>query len=106
MKKILMIGMMVSFLSACEKQEAKAPAAKATPPVEQKKTASAERPPPASPGSYADVVERAGPAVVTIRAAKRARAPQQHPFFDDPRFRDFFGGILPGARDSGPRVQS
>jgi serine protease Do len=105
MKKILMIGMLVSFLSACEKQEAKAPAAKATPPVEEKKTASAERPPPASPGSYADVVERAGPAVVTIRAAKRARAPQQHPFFDDPRFRDFFGGILPGARDSGPRVQ-
>lgn len=105
MKRILMIGVVVLFLSACEKQEAKAPAPKATPPVVEKKTASAERPPAASPGSYADVVERAGPAVVTIRAAKRARAPQQHPFFDDPRFRDFFGGILPGARDSGPRLQ-
>jgi Do/DeqQ family serine protease len=103
----LLIGILVCFLPACEKQEAKAPAPKATPPVEEKKMASAEKAPPAaSPGSYAEVVERAGPAVVTIRAAKRVRAPQQHPFFNDPRFRDFFGGILPGARDGGPRVET
>ncbi|MCE3243718.1 MAG: protease Do [Deltaproteobacteria bacterium] len=82
MKPVLLVSLLACFLSACEKQEAKAP----TP-------------------SYADVVERAGPAVVTIRAAKRARAPQQHPFFNDPRFRDFFGGIFPGAADSPPRVQ-
>jgi Do/DeqQ family serine protease len=106
MKQIVIIGVFFLFISSCEKQEAKAPAPKATPPVEEKKTASAERPPStASPGSYADVVERAGPAVVTIRAAKRARAPQQHPFFNDPRFRDFFGGIFPGAGESPPRVQ-
>jgi Do/DeqQ family serine protease len=107
MKPVLLISLLACFLSACEKQEAKAPAPAATPPVaEEKKTASAERPPPAAaPGSYADVVERAGPAVVTIRAAKRARAPQQHPFFNDPRFRDFFGGIFPGAGESPPRVQ-
>lgn len=41
--------------------------------------------------SYADLVDRVAPAVVTIRSAKRARAPQQYPFFDDPFFRQFFG---------------
>src|SRR5687767_12852790 len=107
MKPVLLVSLLACFLSACEKQEAKAPTPAASPPaVEEKKTVSAERSPPAAgPGSYADVVERAGPAVVTIRAAKRARAPQQHPFFNDPRFRDFFGGIFPGAADSPPRVQ-
>ena len=106
MKSVLLIGLLACVLSACEKQEAKAPAPAATPPVvQEKKTASAEQPPPAAPGSYADVVERAGPAVVTIRAAKRSRAPQQHPFFNDPRFRDFFGGIFPGAGESSPKLQ-
>ena len=41
--------------------------------------------------SYADVVDRVAPAVVTIRSARRIRAPQQFPFFDDPFFRQFFG---------------
>jgi Do/DeqQ family serine protease len=41
--------------------------------------------------SYADVVSRVAPAVVTIRAEKRVRAGQQFPFADDPFFRDFFG---------------
>ena len=48
-----------------------------------------------SPTSFADVVARVAPAVVTIHSARRARAPRQHPFFDDPRFREFFG--LPRA---------
>ena len=42
-------------------------------------------------GSYADVVDRVAPAVVTIRSARRARAPKQFPFLDDPFFRRFFG---------------
>ena len=41
--------------------------------------------------SYGDVVDRAAPAVVTIRSARRIRAPQQFPFLDDPFFRQFFG---------------
>ena len=41
--------------------------------------------------SYADVVARVAPAVVTIHANKRVRRPQQFPFFDDPFFRDWFG---------------
>jgi Do/DeqQ family serine protease len=41
--------------------------------------------------SYADVVSRVSPAVVTIHAEMRARAPQQFPFQDDPFFNQFFG---------------
>ena len=41
--------------------------------------------------SYADVVSRVAPAVVTINVQSRAHAPQQYPFADDPSFRDFFG---------------
>ena len=45
--------------------------------------------------SYAYTVDRVAPAVVTIRASHRVRAPQQFPFFDDPFFRQFFGGGVP-----------
>ena len=41
--------------------------------------------------SYAPVVKRATPAVVTITSGRRTRNPQQFPFSDDPRFREFFG---------------
>src|ERR1051325_4551933 len=51
--------------------------------------------------SYADVVARVSPAVVTIRTEKRVRAPQQFPFMNDPFFRQFFGNQLPQM----PKVQ-
>lgn len=57
----------------------------------------------APPLSYADVVDRVAPAVVTIRSSRRVRAPQQFPFSDDPFFRQFFGGILP--RSGGTEVR-
>jgi serine protease Do len=41
--------------------------------------------------SYADLVDRVAPAVVTIHAARRVRASQQFPFLDAPMFRQFFG---------------
>src|SRR5215212_11142246 len=41
--------------------------------------------------SYADLVSRVSPAVVTIRSTERARAAQQFPFMDDPTLREFFG---------------
>ncbi len=41
--------------------------------------------------SYADVVSRVSPSVITIHSERRVRAPQQHPFFNDPLFREFFG---------------
>src|SRR5215469_14123079 len=48
--------------------------------------------------SYADVVDHVAPAVVTIRSSKRVSAPQQFPFFDDPFFRQMFGGGFSGGR--------
>ena len=54
--------------------------------------ASTAAPPSAAPGiSYADVVSRVAPAVVTIHSQMRVRQPQQFPFMDDPFFRRFFG---------------
>src|SRR5215216_2503269 len=41
--------------------------------------------------SYADVVSKVAPAVVTIHSQSRVRQPQQYPFMDDPFFRRFFG---------------
>ncbi len=46
---------------------------------------------PVNHNSYADVVARVSPAVVTIRAVRLARAPRQHPFLDEESSRDFFG---------------
>ena len=45
--------------------------------------------------SYAALVKRVAPAVVTIRTQKRVRAAQQFPFVNDPFFRQFFGNQLP-----------
>ncbi len=41
--------------------------------------------------TYADIVSRVAPAVITIRADKRVRSPQQFPLSDDPFFRGLFG---------------
>jgi len=45
----------------------------------------------AQQNSYAAVVSRVTPAVVTIRASRRTSEARQYPFFDDPFFREFFG---------------
>ncbi len=55
--------------------------------------------------SYADLVSRVSPAVVTIRSTERARAAQQFPFMDDPTFREFFGDRLPQQQQPQQRVQ-
>lgn len=52
--------------------------------------------------SYAEVVARVAPAVVTVHASKRVRNPQQFPFFDDPNFRGLFGDR---NREQQPREQ-
>ena len=47
---------------------------------------------PSSPGvSYADVVSKVAPAVVTIHSQLQVRQPQQYPFMNDPFFQQFFG---------------
>jgi Do/DeqQ family serine protease len=53
--------------------------------------------------SYADLVSRVSPAVVTIRSTERARAAQQFPFMDDPQFREFFGDRMPQQQQQTPR---
>jgi len=53
--------------------------------------------------SFADIVDRVAPAVVTIRSERRVRAPQQFPFFNDPMLREFFG-LGRGQREA-PRDQ-
>jgi len=58
----------------------------------------------ASPNSFADVVDRVAPAVVTIHSSRQVRPPRQHPFFDDPRFREFFGLPRTQERET-PRIQ-
>ena len=55
--------------------------------------------------SYADVVDRVAPAVVTIRSSRRVRAPEQFPFFDDPFFRQMFGGAMPRQRGGGGAIE-
>src|SRR5258706_13920579 len=42
-------------------------------------------------GSYADVVSRVSPAVITIHSEMRVRAAQPYPLMDDPIFRPIFG---------------
>jgi Do/DeqQ family serine protease len=58
--------------------------------------------PAAAVNSYADVVARVAPAVVTVRSELRVRPAQQQPFIDDPFFRQFFGDRLP-RQDQTPR---
>ena len=53
--------------------------------------------------SFAELVDRVAPAVVTIRSERRVRAPQQFPFFNDPMLREFFG-LGRGGREM-PRDQ-
>jgi Do/DeqQ family serine protease len=70
-------------------------------------TASAEEPlvPRAAATSYADVVERTAPAVVTIRSERRGKMQQQGaPQMNDP-LQEFFGGRVPNQRQQRPNTQ-
>jgi Do/DeqQ family serine protease len=55
--------------------------------------------------SFAEVVDRVAPAVVTIRSERRVRAPQQFPFFNDPMLREFFGLGRGGAEPPRDQIQ-
>ena len=103
MRKKFTLAILLLVLVACRREEKpKQPPTSVPPP---KATATAPVAASSSNASYADAVERASPGVVSIRAERRARAPQQHPFFDDPMLRDFFG-LFRGAQPGGPRVQA
>ena len=96
MCKLLLLTSSLIFLTACGRlteynNPAPAPPPATSTPIPGNNTGAAVLP----TTSFADVVARVAPAVVTIHSARRARAARQHPFFDDPRFREFFG--LPRA---------
>ena len=88
-------------LVACEAKQS--PKESPAPPPQAQTPAEPRRSSPVA--SYAEAVERVAPGVVTIRAARRTRAPRQHPFFNDPTLRDLFGGILGSPQSRGPSVQ-
>jgi Do/DeqQ family serine protease len=53
--------------------------------------------------SYASIVSRVAPAVVTVRSERRVRASQQQfPFMDDPTLREFFGDRMPRGQQPPP----
>src|SRR5918998_5360780 len=93
MRQLLLLTSCLIFLTACGRlteynNPAPAPPPATSTPIPSNNTGGAVAPPTTS---FADVVARVAPAVVTIHSARRARAARQHPFFDDPRFREFFG---------------
>jgi len=81
-------------------------AAGSTPPAAKAAADGAAEPAAAAQqNSYADVVARVTPAVVTIRASRRAREAQQFPFSDDPVLRQFFGDRMPRQSQPEERVE-
>ena len=56
--------------------------------------------------SFAPLVKRTSPAVVNIYTSKTVRERRVSPLFDDPFFRRFFGGQLPGGGGTRERVQN
>src|SRR5882672_5326321 len=96
--KLSILLMLVCFLGACNRGGRSAVHFASTsdpgvnnPPINN-------GPPSSTTGpvvSYADVVSRVSPAVITIHSEMRVRAPQQYPFMDDPMFRQFFGDRVP-----------
>jgi Do/DeqQ family serine protease len=60
------------------------------------------------PTSYAAIVNRVAPAVVTVRSERRVKAEQnEFPFMDDPTLRQFFGDRMPRGQQpqQQPRTQ-
>lgn len=95
---VLTLGLIIFFFGACNRRD----------PAAIRYASSSDNPGAGNPGinnannsapmpvvSYADVVSRVAPAVVTIHSQVRIREPQQFPFMNDPFFREFFG--QPGA---------
>ena len=95
-KQTVVIALCVAcaLSTACRRQREREPTG--TPPPSQSNAPSSPNaaarivPRTAPLLSFADTVDRVVPAVVTIRSARRVRAPQQFPFFADPLFRRFF----------------
>jgi Do/DeqQ family serine protease len=106
-KHFWIVVALIALASSCQKEPQSKNTAQSAPssPAPAVNHASDQNKTGGPPLSYADVIEKAGPAVVTIRSERRVRAPRQFPFFDNPLFRDFFGDQLPQSRSNRPQVQ-
>jgi Do/DeqQ family serine protease len=92
LSSLLTLALLVFSLGACNRQNAPIRFASTSDPGVN--NAPINNPPATGAGlpvvSYADVVSRVSPAVITVHSEIRLRAPQQYPFMDDPLFREFF----------------
>jgi serine protease Do len=92
MRNVLAVCALMFLVSSCERNNGSNEPVTQTNPPQVSATA---------PQSYANVVDRAARAVVTIHAERRERAPQQFPFQNDPFFRWFFGNRAPQGGGGG-----
>ena len=97
---LLSVTILSCLLWACNRQDSRAVRLTSTSDAAVNNPAGTGTPASTSPSagpamSYADVVSKAAPAVVTIHSQMRVRQPQQYPFGNDPSFREFFGDRTP-----------
>src|SRR6185369_15281734 len=97
---LLSVTILSCLLWACNRQDGRAVRLTSTSDPAVSNPAGTGTPASTSPAagpamSYADVVSKAAPAVVTIHSQMRVREPQQYPFGNDPFFREFFGDRIP-----------
>jgi len=89
-KGLLSLALVILFITSCKGQAGTISlASRSAAPQPQAVTGGVLQ------NSYADLVTRVAPAVVTIRSTEKSRASQQFPFMDDPTLREFFGDRLP-----------
>ena len=103
---VVLLAVMAVSLTACSRMPEQNRSTSSAPPNTTNTTPGSGAQSITSQNSFADVVSRVAPAVVTVHSARQVRPPRQHPFFDDPRFRDFFGNQAPRVPQSElPRLQ-
>ena len=97
MSLALTLAVSTALVGACNRQNDSSLRLTNDPSANSATSANATTPNPSvmPVASYADVVSKAAPAVVTIHSQMRVRQPQQYPFMDDPFFREFFGYRAP-----------
>ncbi|HEX7329962.1 MAG TPA: Do family serine endopeptidase [Pyrinomonadaceae bacterium] len=100
-KKLGVIMILAMVVGACNRDNGGGGEYRLATPNTTNPTSTTSNPAVMPVSSYADVVTKVAPAVVTIHASRRVRQPQQFPFIDDPFFRRFFGN----PRDSEPRPE-
>lgn len=88
---VVSLAIVVASLGACNRGNRDGNNFRLTSAPEPNTSGAATNPTVMPIATYADVVSKTAPAVVTIHARTRVRQPQQFPFMDDPFFRQFFG---------------